>query len=207
MKKVLLFIFIVFIAINNSFAQAKHTNNGVLNTETPVLTQQQQTEVDLLFAKKGEVYFTFNVTSREEVSRLTKIISIDDVKNGAVSAIANKREFARFLTYNYNYTVQPNPNETVDIKNLKTIDANSAKALFTVWNAYPTYTAYETIMQQFATDYPNICKLITIATLPSGRKILLPCRRRRKETHFKPVRVSSPRLLPSRKDAGTSAAP
>jgi PKD repeat protein len=40
------------------------------------------------------------------------------------------------------------------------------------WNYYPSYIAYEDLMMQFAADHPGICKLITIATLASGRKIL-----------------------------------
>ncbi len=164
MKKIIIFSFFAILAISKGFAQSKINENG--------LNAQQTQTLETLFAKKGEIYFTFNVNSRDEISRLTKIISIDGVQNGVVNAIANKREFARFLQLGYAYTLQPNPNETVDIKNLKTIEVGSVKQLLTVWNAYPTYTAYETIMQQFATDYPNICKLVTIATLPSGRKIL-----------------------------------
>ncbi len=37
---------------------------------------------------------------------------------------------------------------------------------------YPTYEAYEQIMQSFAEDHPDLCRLIELGTLSSGRKIL-----------------------------------
>ncbi len=166
MKKYILYFFFAFYGVSNLFAQAKTIQQ---EEDTPMLTFLQEQTVDMLFARKGEVYFTFNITSREEISHLTKIISIDNVKNGVVSAIANKREFSKFITLGYAYTIQPNPNE---LQETQTIEAKSMRQLM-AWNAYPTYTAYEAIMQQFATDHPTICKLVNIGTLPSGRKLLV----------------------------------
>ena len=137
--------------------------------ETPiVLTKQEEQTLNALFARKGEIYFTFTIQDKSELRELTKLISIDNVKNGVVSSIANKKEFAAFLSLHRPYILQSNPNE---LQKVKMIDAKHAKQLNT-WDAYPTYSAYEAIMQQFATDYPSICKLVTLATLPSGRKLL-----------------------------------
>jgi len=38
---------------------------------------------------------------------------------------------------------------------------------------YPTYEAYEELMFDFASAYPDICKIINIGTLSSGRKLLV----------------------------------
>ena len=38
---------------------------------------------------------------------------------------------------------------------------------------YPTYEAYEQMMQDFQSQYPDLCKLIEIGQLASGRKILV----------------------------------
>ena len=40
------------------------------------------------------------------------------------------------------------------------------------WNRYPTYSTYVTMMQQWATDYPTLCRLDTIGTSVNGRLIL-----------------------------------
>ena len=41
------------------------------------------------------------------------------------------------------------------------------------WDAYPTYSAYEAMMFQFATDHPDMCEILDLGTLPSNRKILI----------------------------------
>lgn len=38
---------------------------------------------------------------------------------------------------------------------------------------YPSYEAYEEMMEMFASNYPDLCQLINAGTLPSGRKILI----------------------------------
>lgn len=168
MKRFLGLVFLGIVLIQTvSFAQVKSPFLPYGETST-VLTQQEQQTLNALFARKGEVYFTFTIEDKSELHELTKLISIDNVKNGVVSAIANKKEFAAFLSLHRAYTLQPNPNE---LQKVKMMDVKRAKQLNT-WDAYPTYPAYEAIMQQFATDYPSICKLVTLATLPSGRKLL-----------------------------------
>ena len=41
------------------------------------------------------------------------------------------------------------------------------------WDQYPTYSAYENMMFQFATDHPDMCEILDLGTLPSNRKILI----------------------------------
>ena len=41
------------------------------------------------------------------------------------------------------------------------------------WNYFPTYSAYLSLMQQFKTNYPNICKIDTIGTSVEGRLLLV----------------------------------
>ncbi|NNE26777.1 MAG: T9SS type A sorting domain-containing protein [Saprospiraceae bacterium] len=41
-----------------------------------------------------------------------------------------------------------------------------------VMDFYPTYEAYESMMYAFETDYPDLCKVVNLGTLSSGRKIL-----------------------------------
>lgn len=40
------------------------------------------------------------------------------------------------------------------------------------WDRYPTYSTYVTMMQQWATDFPTLCRLDTIGTSVNGRLIL-----------------------------------
>ncbi|MCX7861388.1 MAG: M14 family zinc carboxypeptidase, partial [Bacteroidales bacterium] len=114
--------------------------------------------------KKGEVYFRFTINHTLELQKLSRIISIDNVKGDTVWAYANKKEFELFLENSIPYTVLSHPGDVP----AKMFDGKG------IWefDTYPTYSQYETMMQTFANNYPNICKLDTIGILPSGRKLL-----------------------------------
>ncbi len=121
-----------------------------------------------LFKKRPEVYFSFKVNSPEEIHTLTKIISIDNVKDKTVYAYANMKEYLKFMTLGYDITLLPHPGDGPGAEMTDHIDLGP----MTTWNYYPTYTAYETLMAQFQSTYPSICRLETIGTLASGRKLL-----------------------------------
>lgn len=126
-------------------------------------------EVEELFENTKEVYFTFQVNSPLEIGILTQIISIDHVSGNTVKAFANKKGYNRFLKYGYAHSFLMLPKDEFQMQ-LSSLDeiTNQHKVVST----YPTYSQYESMMQQFATDYPSLCKLYELGTLPSGRKIL-----------------------------------
>lgn len=132
------------------------------------LTTKQAKTINKLFKHKTEVYFTFNISNPSEITTLTRIISIDNVKNGVVWAYANKNEFTKFIVLNYKYKILTNPCDLIKVKT----KSNATFGMNKTVTAYPTYPAYEALMSQYATTYPSICKLVNIGTLPSGRKLL-----------------------------------
>jgi hypothetical protein len=123
-------------------------------------------QADDVLAKYGEVHFTFEINDARDIHALTKIISIDNVKGSTVWAYANRTEFAAFTKKGIKYTILPHPAELIAVK------VSDDPAQVRDWNYYPSYSAYETIMYQFQADHPDICQIVTIGTLPSGRKIL-----------------------------------
>ena len=129
-------------------------------------TKKQVQTAEKLFKNTIEVYFKFDISSKAEIKTLTKIISIDNVKGNTVHAFANKKGFLKFLALNYPYTILPRPNQQVNVKMMK-----EGMNLRSQINTYPTYSQYEAIMAQFEADFPGLCKLYNIGTLPSGRKI------------------------------------
>jgi hypothetical protein len=124
--------------------------------------------------KKGEVYFKFSLNSagtigrRSWIEQLTRSISIDNVKNDDVWAYANKKEFASFLAFGFDYEVLPHPGEMPQKPKM----AKTTAALATAWDAYPTYPAYVAMMDSFALKYPDRCRIIQIGTSSQGRKLL-----------------------------------
>lgn len=125
-------------------------------------------------SKKGEVYFKFSLNSartidrRAWIERLTRCISIDNIKNDSVYAYANKKEFASFLRFGFEYEVLPHPGDMLQSPKM----AKTAANLVTAWDAYPTYPAYVAVMDSFALKYPDKCKIIQIGTSSQGRKLL-----------------------------------
>lgn len=126
-------------------------------------------ELPQVLKERDEVYFTFTVRDPAELHRLTRILSIDNVRGNQVWAYANTREYLAFLKEGYDITLLPSPGlgpgaETRDYGILSPS---------TVWNYYPTYSSYESLMAQFQTMYPSLCNLDTLTTLPTGRRLLM----------------------------------
>ncbi|MEI6821437.1 MAG: M14 family zinc carboxypeptidase, partial [Bacteroidota bacterium] len=151
MRHIFLLI-ILFIAVSSLSAQ----NDSTIVKKTT------------LFNNKSVIHFKFKVNSRAEINTLTRIISIDNVDSNDVFAYANENEFNKFLAYNYSYELI---NDALIVpENQTTIQP--ANTSFQAINYYPSYTAYDSMMTAFSTNYPNICRIINIKTLNSGRKLL-----------------------------------
>jgi hypothetical protein len=166
MKKAFLFILVLATCLTHSiFAQD---------------TLRYRSITDAVFKNTGEIYFSFTIQSKEELHSLTKLISIDHFsgdfeKNKEVHAYANKKQFYNFLKLNYAYTILPAPGSLIDPvmfdeTDLKQLQQGRSSSAFT---AYPTYPAYEKLMYDFEKSYPDLCKVVVIKTLASGRKLLL----------------------------------
>ncbi len=127
-----------------------------------------QTTVSSLFSVKAERYFRFVIKEKKEIGKLTKIIAIDNIKGDTVWAYANRKQFDAFLLLGYDVKILPNPGDLIDPVLVDKINLKDR----TVWNFYPTYTAYLDLLSQFQSNYPELCKIDTIGVLPSGRLLL-----------------------------------
>ncbi len=128
-----------------------------------------QLSKDDMLKKNGEIYFQFQISDKKDISWITKIISIANVNGNRVFAYANEKELNDFEATGIPYALLPHPNEGVnpvmmDIEGLK-----ESKA----WDAYPTYTAYVTMMYAFETNYPGLCDVFSIGTTVNGRQLLV----------------------------------
>ncbi len=126
----------------------------------PILGFSQN--IDEIFSKTGEVYFSFEYENKLQLNHISEIVSIDHKTNSELAfAYANKKEFENFLKLNINYNIIEK-----EILNFKNGDKSS-------WNYYPTYQEYVNMMTVFADSFPDICKLHHLGTLNSGREILI----------------------------------
>ena len=116
------------------------------------------------FAAANETYLRFKIDNPEELTKLTRIISIDNVEQGYVYAYAcNESEMEAFKAMNYTYEVLPRPSTLEDHRMAQ------SKAEIKAWDSYPTYEDYVDMMYQFETDYPAICDVFSIGQTVEGR--------------------------------------
>ncbi len=134
----------------------------------------QMQAVNVAFQGKGELVIKFTVPTKTQINEdLTHIISIDDVKaltDGSgyeVTAYVNPSQFQNFLTRNIPYSIVPK--DAPKALTMATTVAGMAN-----WDAYPTYSVYEQMMLNYATNYPSLCHLDTILpSTPNGHNLLV----------------------------------
>jgi hypothetical protein len=119
-------------------------------------------------SKKGEVYFSFTIINKSMLDTLTKTISIDNVNNMSVFAYANTKEFSQFLKFNIAYQVLPHPGDAITNPKMFDLQKGDSKA----WDSYPTYESYVSLMQQFASQYPNLCSIVDAGATVQNRRVL-----------------------------------
>lgn len=118
------------------------------------------------YAQPDEYQFTFEVGSRTVLDSLSQIISIDRVDGNRVWAYANADEMQLFARTGISFELCTSKSSAKAIP--------MAKLVSEMQNIdhYPTYEVYDTLMHNFVRDYPQLCQLEEVATLPSGRQIL-----------------------------------
>ena len=120
-----------------------------------------------IYAKEwNQYYFQFELKNKAELNKLTKIISIDNVKGNWVYAYANDDEWKAFQELGYNTRLLPAPSSMVEP--IMSRSVSQAK----LWDSYPTYETYIATMNSFASAYPNLCQIVDTGTTTGGRKVL-----------------------------------
>ena len=121
----------------------------------------------LLAGEWTQYYFRFELLNKAELQNLSNVISIDNIKGNWVYAYANDQEWKEFSSLGYKTQLLPAP--ASEFPTIMTSDQRELRA----WDAYPTYEAYVTMMQEFASSYPNLCQIINVGTSVGGRAILV----------------------------------
>lgn len=152
MRKILLTLAVITLISFISFSQQ--------NT-SPVLKANSYLQA------KGEVYFSFTVFDKARLNVISKIISVDNYNGETAFAYANEKEFEQFIKLNIPFEVLPHPGDADFDLNMQDSPSEIME-----WDAYPTYDAYVAMMNQFAIDYPGLCRIVNIGSTVQGRQIL-----------------------------------
>jgi len=132
-----------------------------------ILTVLVLLSLPLVAGEWTQYYFRFELLDKSELQNLTRIVSIDNIKGNWVYAYANDSEWAEFRKLGYNTQILPDPASLYPHKISGSV--NEVKA----WDTYPTYDAYVSMMNGFASTYPNLCQIINVGTTVNGRAILV----------------------------------
>ncbi|WP_298364994.1 M14 family zinc carboxypeptidase [uncultured Lutibacter sp.] len=157
----------------------------VLVVSVFTLNAQSNKELAYKYLKeRGELVFSFTANNFKEIEELNRIISFDrgrDRNNPLkVSAVANKKNFEKFLTFNLPFEVNVKANEPKDVVMFDPkihkkgfSGKNAAYPLSFPLSTYPTYQQYADQMAAFAADHSDIAELIDIGGTVQGDKRLL----------------------------------
>ena len=121
----------------------------------------------LLAGDWTQYYFRFELLDKAQLSQISRIVSIDNVKGNWVYAYANDSEWSEFGKLGLKTQLLPAPSS--EFPALMSDNLRDAKA----WDTYPTYSTYVSTMNSFATTYPNLCQIINVGTTVNGRAILV----------------------------------
>ena len=111
-----------------------------------------------------EYHFKLKIGDCSEIDRLTDIISIDDLRDSLLFAYADEEAYQKLLDLGYfPQNIKNNP---------LVLRMMSEKADTIDWNAYPTHQQYVEIMNNFAAQYAQICKVDTFGYSTLGRPLL-----------------------------------
>ncbi|MBN1339199.1 MAG: PKD domain-containing protein [Bacteroidales bacterium] len=116
-----------------------------------------------------EVYLSVEIQSGKDVDILSKVVSVDNVKENIAFVYAGREQFEVFLTlgYSWNLLVHPGKNHVPEMREKVEIKGLQA------WDFYPSYPAYLDIMEQFAMDHPDLCQVFSIGQSEEGREIMM----------------------------------
>jgi hypothetical protein len=124
-----------------------------------------QSKIDSIFNNSNEIYLRIPFLSNVDIHALTKAISIDHITNGYVYAYTNEKQFNYLLSLKIEYEILTPESAINNLPMCK-----SLKNLY-LWNSYPTYQQYDSLMHSFEINYPGICRLFDIGSSYKGRKI------------------------------------
>ena len=105
--------------------------------------------------------------TRSEINKITKLVSIDKIQDSKLIAYASPMQLINLEKLGYSYKIIPKSDHSGKVINMATTVEQMA-----AWDRYPTYEVYVEMMQNFAADYPNICRLDTIGVSNEGRLVL-----------------------------------
>ncbi len=135
-----------------------------------LLAQNSQKDLEQLMRSRGEYFFTLTVQQPTEIQSISDLCSVDGTDGKTVVCYANSNQYNLLIERGY----QPHLLMPPSLLETHVMWDGSHREAYD-WDAYPTYEAYESMMQAFAAEHPDRCTYFELGTLASGRKLMF-CR-------------------------------
>lgn len=114
---------------------------------------------------RGEVILKLSVTDFTSLD-FNRKLSVDKIVNDSIIVYSNNEQFNAITSSGIKYSILPQASyRTI-------IEMATTKEEMANWNKYPTYDTYITMMKDFASNYPQLCRLDTIGFSVLNRAIL-----------------------------------
>ncbi len=108
---------------------------------------------------QSAVTIALEIGDRSELERLTRLVSIDDVRGHDVRAVATPRQLEGLQAAGWSWQVVPAATlaATPEMCGEGWVDQVDRS-----WTCYPSYQQYEALMRKFAADDPFLCRLVDL---------------------------------------------
>jgi hypothetical protein len=111
-------------------------------------------------AADGPVAIRIVLEDRGRLEELSRLVSIDDVRDGVVTAEATPAQLARLDKAGFRWEVLPEEAEAPELATM--CPAGWENDPNRTWECYPTYVQYVGFLNRYATDYPALCRLVDL---------------------------------------------
>ena len=127
----------------------------------------QRTDIKQIIEDKSQVTVRFTENDISKIREISSKISIEDYRNGKVTAMLSRLQVDAFIDMDYDYEI------VSQNRSIMALDVATTVADMGNWDKYTSYEVYMQMMQDFATNYPDICLLDTIGDTQDGRKVVV----------------------------------
>jgi hypothetical protein len=114
---------------------------------------------DATRGKRSVVTIELEIGDRRQLERLTRLVSVDDVRGHEVRATATPEQLEALRAAGWSWRVLPEADFAADPR---MCGEGWVDAIDRSWACYPSYQQYEALLRKFAMDEPSLCLLVDL---------------------------------------------
>ena len=114
---------------------------------------------DAIGGSRSAVTIVLEIGDRSELERLTRLVSIDDVRGLEVRAAATPSQLEGLRAAGWSWQIVPAASLAVEPG---MCSEGWVDDIDRSWNCYPSYQQYEALLHKFAVDNPSLCRLVDL---------------------------------------------